>query len=69
MCLGMKVKAPEAPRPVLPREAPRRVDEAAIRAKAGNREKMKRGLRSAFTTPPGGLQTPASLAGHTLLGD
>lgn len=70
MCFLPKMKTPEPPKPMLPREAPKRVDEAALAAKnkAGATEANLRGLRSMYRTGPAGLNTPAMTAGKTLLG-
>jgi hypothetical protein len=68
MCFVPKMKAPVAPRPLLPREAPKRVDEAVMAQRAGSTAALRRGLKSTYRTPAGGLQMPAMLAGKTLLG-
>lgn len=70
MCFLPKMKIPDPPRPMLPRQAPRRVDESALAAKnkAGASEANLRGLRSMYRTGQKGLTAPAITAGKTLLG-
>lgn len=72
MCLVPKGPDPnDAPRPVMPREAAKRVDASAQAAKFRNRQQelAARGLRSTFRTPAGGLQKPPVTAPKTLLGE
>jgi hypothetical protein len=67
----MKPKVPDAPKPVLPREAPKRVGEGALiaRDRATEREALARGLSSQYKTRPGGLTMPATLGQKKLFGE
>jgi hypothetical protein len=71
MCLVPKADTPDAPRAVLPREAPKRVDEATqlSRFRTRQEEMAKRGLRSVYRSGPGGLAKPAMTAPKALLGE
>lgn len=71
MCLVPKNDTPDAPRPMLPREAPKRVDDGVklARERAGTREQLARGYRSTFRAGPGGLQKPALTMPGKLLGE
>ncbi len=70
MCFMSSPKMPEAPRAVLPKKPPRRIDEDVLDARRKQRtnEAARRGLRSAFRTGPGGLADVANVTGKTLLG-
>jgi hypothetical protein len=71
MCIVPKAKVPDAPQPVLPREAPKRVDEGTQLARFRGRqdEMAKRGLRSLYRSGPGGLAKPAMTGQKSLLGE